>query len=130
MDAERRSSWHSRIDSWRTRIRTLPAPAIPGDGERPEDPAGHTQATRYFDDRAEIDRLLGDAEAIARVDATEDGVDRKLRRVGELYARWAPAVATHSEDRFEDSIVAGRPESFAPDPEEALSREPGSSIEV
>lgn len=130
MDAERRGSWASRIDSWRTRIRTLPAPAIPGDGERPDDPAGHTEATRYSDDRAEIDRLLGDAEAIARVDATEDGVDRKLRRVGELYARWAPAVSAHAPDRPEDSIAAGRPERFAPDPEEVLSREPGSSIEV
>ena len=120
--------WLEIVVSWRARVDALPLPGEIVEGNMPTSPAENRV---YVADRVRMYELLKDADAAVRARFSDDRIREILRQVGDLYENWkarTPEAAIREEHA--DSILAGRPESFAPTPEEVLSREPGSSAEI
>lgn len=138
--ADRRQDLYAEWAAWRGRIDALPRPGEIADLEVALEPA---ETRRYVAARAHMTGLLDEAETFLGHGGDLAEVEDRLVRVSELYEPWRPgprapgSPATEAAEAAEamgeedpgDAILAGRPESFAPDPEEALTREPGSSVE-
>lgn len=122
-----------RAVTWRAHLDELPRPGDVLDEIQGDDPDPRI-VNRFQEDRMEMYRILdGIDHALRSPHGDYTPIEQEFGRLEELFSRWASdrsVGVTPEEQEFEASIVAGRPESFAPSPEEALGREPGSSIEV
>ncbi len=118
-----------QVIEWRSRLDVLPRPGelTSDDPDVPPD-----EGRAYQEARMEMYDILNriDVEVRSRLDEAE--IDRGFGRLSSLYQEWKqPELASADlTDDPGDSIAAGRPERFAPTPEEVLTREPGSSLEV
>ncbi len=121
-----------RVVQWRARLDTLPRPGdidtIGPEGGDVDQEVGR----RYLEDRLEMYRVLDDVDLALRSRIEDGRIEHGFARLGELYSRWEQPAGRNEavESDPADAVLAGRPERFAPNPEDALSREPGSSIEV
>jgi Zn-dependent protease len=122
-----------RVVQWRARLDTLPRPGEIDGGGLDGDEVDQEVGRRYFEDRTEMYRLLNDVDVSLRSRLEDGRIEAGFERLDDLYSRWQQP-AERGDDLFEndpaDSLLAGRPERFAPTPEDVLTREPGSSIEV
>jgi Zn-dependent protease len=117
-----------RIVMWRARLDALPRPAEVSDDAGGDEDAIET-GRRFVDDRMEMYRLLNEIDVDVRSRLSQNGIEEKLGRLAGIYLGWSGPSA-RQEEAPEDSLLAGRPERYAPSPEEALTHEPGSSVEV
>lgn len=122
-----------RAVTWRARLEALPRPGDVLDEIQGDDPDPQI-VNRYQEDRMEMYRILDDIEdALRSPHGDYTPIEVAFGNLEALFERWTSDRSVGlppEEQEFEASIVAGRPESFAPSPEEALGREPGSSIEI
>lgn len=130
MDEQRFRRVEAKVIAWRARLDVLPRPAEltaeAGDGE--DGPA----TRQYVDDRMRMYELLSEVETGVKAQMSDEEIDARFARLAALHDAWRPVAFTDpaTPEAGEDAMLAGRPERYAPDPEEALQREPGSSIEV
>ena len=130
MDEQRFRRVEAKVIAWRARLDVLPRPAElaaeAGDGE--DGPV----ARQYVDDRMRMYELLSEVETGVKARMSDEEIEDRFERLAVLHDAWKPVAVTDGNlpEAGEDAMLAGRPERFAPDPDEVLHREPGSSIEV
>ena len=115
-----------RVIMWRARLDTLPRPAEISEDEAVEAAASYSQA------RLELFGALERIDVQVRARFDEGEIERGFQELALLYREWQPGDLdeTAAGEDGSDAALAGRPESFAPSPEEVLTREPGSSAEI
>jgi len=120
----------TKVIWWRSRLDVLPRPgdleAQTGDG---------TLVRRYQEARMRMYEILDGIDVGIRSLMTDEVVELEFRKLDELHDGWRPSVFAgeadpDSPEAGEEAALAGRPERYAPSPEDVLAREPGSSIEV
>lgn len=124
MDEARFRKHEAKVIAWRSRLDVLPRPGeldLGGDGP---------DLRRYTDERMRMYEILDGVDRGLRAMMTDEEIDRELRKLSDLYDEWKPASLDDGTQDGTEGLLAGRPERYAPDPEEVLRREPGSSIEV
>lgn len=127
MEEARFRKHEAKLIAWRARLDVLPRP-----GELSSAEGDGPDVRQYQDERMRMYEILDGVEHGLRALMTDEEIDTELARLSDLYSEWRP-VAMEDEsvpEAGEEASLAGRPERFAPDPEEVLRREPGSSIEV
>ena len=118
-----------RVVGWRARLDVLPRP---GEISEEESAIAPEQGLEYQEARIAMYDQLNDIDVKVRSRLDENDIERKFADLSSLYDEWRraePFDASNVDDPG-DSILSGRPERFAPSPEEVLQREPGSSAEV
>lgn len=120
----------AKVIYWRARLDVLPRPgdleAQTGDG---------SLVRRYQDVRLQMYAILDGIDVGLRSLMTDAMIESEFRKLDELHDEWRPAsfageVDPDLPEAGEEAALAGRPERYAPSPEDVLAREPGSSIEV
>lgn len=133
MDERRFRDLEEKVIQWRARLDTLPRPADMA-AERTEGGfAEGPDERQYMDDRMRMYEILNDIDRAARAEASDEDLDEKWQELQNIYVEWEPVQLADDPDMpdaGEEATLAGRPERFAPSPEEVLEREPGSSAEV
>ena len=133
MNERRFRDLEARVISWRARLDALPRPADLA-AERTEGGfAEGPDERRYFDDRMRMYEILNELDRSVRAEQPDEELDARFQQLEGLYVEWEPVQLADDPDMpeaGEEATLAGRPERFAPSPEEVLSREPGSSAEI
>lgn len=117
----------TKVINWRARLDVLPRPA-----DLEAQTRDGSLVRRYQDDRIRMYAILDAIAAGIRSGMSDEDIEREFRRLSDLHEAWRPATYAPPEppEAGEEAELAGRPERYAPSPEDALTREPGSSVEV
>lgn len=127
MTEDRFRRWETKVIQWRARLDVLPRPgdleAQTGDG---------SLVRRYQDERMRMYAILDGIDVGIRSLMPDEQIESEFRKLDELHDEWRPADFAREDepDAGEEAQLAGRPERYAPSPEDVLAREPGSSLEV